>query len=84
MPFLILLVFISMQNINFNLKVENENIDLVILKLTMFSNVEIRNIKRLAGLIQIKTSSLDNLSDISEILTIDIDKKLYINRIALI
>lgn len=69
---------------NYNLKVLSENIDRVLLKLTLCSNVEIRNVFRRTGLIQIKANTLDNISDISEIQTVEKDTKFYINRIAII
>lgn len=71
-------------NKNYNLKVLSENIDRVLLKLTLCSNVEIRNVFRRTGLIQIKANTLDNISDISEIQTVEKDTKFYINRIAII
>lgn len=69
---------------NYNLSVRNENIDSVILKLTECANVEIRNIGRRTGLIQIKALTLDKISEIAEILNVEKDKKFYINRIAII
>lgn len=69
---------------NYNLKVLNENIDRVVLKLSECSNVEIRNIFRRNGLIQIKAKTLDNVSNIQEIMTVEKDTKFYINRIAII
>ncbi len=69
---------------NYNLVVLSENIDRVVLKLSHCSNVEIRNVLRRAGIIQIKANNLDNISEISEIQTVEKDKKFYINRIAII
>jgi hypothetical protein len=69
---------------NYNLKVDNENIDSVILKLTKCANVEIRNIGRRTGMIQIKAKTLDTISSINEILTVERDTKFYINRIAIV
>jgi hypothetical protein len=69
---------------NYNLKVLSENIDRVLLKLSLCSNVEIRNVLRRAGMIQIKAVNLDSVSDISEIQTVEKDKNFYINRIAII
>jgi hypothetical protein len=69
---------------NYNLKVNNENIDSVILKLTNCANVEIRNIKRCCNLIQIKAITLEKIMPIAEILTVEIDTKFYINRIAIL
>ena len=69
---------------NYNLKVLKENIDHVLLKLCTCSNVEIRNVFRLTGMIQIKAVNLDNISEISEIQTIEKDTKFYIKRVAII
>jgi hypothetical protein len=69
---------------NYNLKVLAENIDLVVLKLTKCSNVEIRNVFRRTGLIQVKAKTLDNISNIAEVTQIEKDTKFYINRIAII
>ena len=69
---------------NYNLMVKNENIDSVILKLTKCANVEIRNIGRRTGLIQIKAKTLETISSIHEILTVEKDTKFYINRIAIL
>lgn len=69
---------------NYNLKVKNENIDSVILKLTKCANVEIRNIGRRSGMIQVKALTLDTISSISEVLTVEKDTKFYINRIAIL
>jgi hypothetical protein len=69
---------------NYNLSVRNENIDSVILKLTECANVEIRNIGRRTGLIQVKAKTLDKIAEITEILNVEKDKKFYINRIAIL
>jgi hypothetical protein len=69
---------------NYNLKVDNENIDSVILKLTKCANVEIRNIGRRTGMIQVKAKTLETISSINEILTVEKDTKFYINRIAIL
>lgn len=69
---------------NYNLSVSKENIDCVVLKLTRCANVEIRNIGRRTGLIQIKALTLDKISAISEILNVEKDKTFYINRIAIL
>jgi hypothetical protein len=69
---------------NYNLKVLTNDIDHVLLKLTLCPNVEIRNVFRRTGIIQIKANTLDNVSDISEVLTVEKDNKFYINRIAII
>lgn len=69
---------------NYNLKVLNENIDCVILKLSNCSNVEIRDVLRRAGTIQVKALTLEGISTISEIQTIEKDNKFYFNRIAII
>ena len=69
---------------NYNLKVLSENIDRVVLKLSECSNVEIRDVFRRAGTIQVKALTLDAISNISEIQTVEKDNKFYINRIAII
>lgn len=69
---------------NYNLHVSNENIDSVILKLSKCSNVEIRNILRRSGLIQIKAETLGAIGEIAEIVTIEKDTRFYINAIAII
>jgi hypothetical protein len=69
---------------NYNLHVSNENIDCVILKLSKCSNVEIRNILRRSGLIQIKADTLAAIAEIGEIVTIEKDTRFYINAIAII
>jgi len=69
---------------NYNLKVNNENIDSVILKLSECANVEIRNIARRSGLIQVKALTLEKISAIAEILNVEKDTKFYINRIAIL
>lgn len=69
---------------NYNLKVNNENIDSVVLKLTECANVEIRNVMRRTGLIQVKALTLDKISAINEVLTVEKDTKFYINLIAII
>lgn len=69
---------------NYNLKVNNENIDSVILKLTECANVEIRDIGRRIGLIRVKALTLDKICVITEILSVEKDTKFYINRIAIL
>lgn len=69
---------------NYNLKVLSENIDRVVLKLSECSNVEIRDVLRRSGTIQIKALTLDGISAISEIQNVEKDNKFYINRIAII
>lgn len=69
---------------NYNLKVLNENIDRVVLKLGECSNVEIRDILRRTNTIQIKALTLDAISKISEIQSVEKDNRFYINRIAII
>lgn len=69
---------------NYNLQVNSENIDSVILKLTKCSNVEIRNIIRRSGLIQVKAETLEAIACITEVLNIEKDKKFYINYVAIL
>lgn len=69
---------------NYNLRVLNENIDKVILKLTDCTNVEIRHILRKNGLIQVKAKNLDSIASIGEIVHIEKDTKFYISHIAII
>lgn len=69
---------------NYNLRVDNENIDSVILKLSECANVEIRDIGRRTGLIRVKALTLEKISNIAEILTVEKDTKFYINRIAIL
>ena len=69
---------------NYNLKVLSENIDRVVLKLSECSNVEIRDVLRRAGTIQVKALTLDGISAIAEIQRVEKDNKFYINRIAII
>lgn len=69
---------------NYNLKVLSENIDRVVLKLSECSNVEIRDVLRRTNTIQVKAVTLDAISAISEIQTVEKDNKFYINRIAII
>lgn len=69
---------------NYNVKVLKENIDRVVLKLSECSNVEIRDVLRRSGTIQIKALTLDKVSSISEIQSIEKDTKFYISRIAII
>jgi hypothetical protein len=69
---------------NYNIRVLSENMDSVLLNLWKLSNIEIRNVFRKTGLIQIKTTTLDNITYISDVLTIEKDTKFYINRIAIL
>lgn len=69
---------------NYNLYMAANNIDRVILKLSECANIEIRNVGRRNGLIQVKAENLEKLSQITEILNIEKDNRFYINRIAII
>lgn len=62
----------------------NEDIDHVILRLSECPNVEIRDIKRRTGIITIKAENLTKISEIIQILRIELDTKFYINHIGFI
>jgi len=68
----------------YNLFMCNNEIDRVLLQLSKYSNIEIREINRRIGSIQIKTENIQSLYEIPQIVNIEIDTKLYINRIAII
>lgn len=68
----------------YNLYMSNDDIDRVVLLLSGYQNIEIREVNRRIGIIQIKAEEIGNISDIPQILNIEIDTKFYINRIAII
>ena len=69
---------------NYNLKVNTNDIDFVVLKLTDCPNVEIRDIGRIIGLIRVQAETLEKISEIAEILFVEKDTRFYINRIAIL
>jgi len=69
---------------NYNLRVLTENIDSVLTQLSKCSNVEIRNVFRRSGRIQVKAQTLETISAIAEVMNVERDTKFYINRIAIL
>lgn len=68
----------------YNLFMSNDDIDRVVLLLSTYPSVEIREVNRRIGIIQIKAEDIGTVSDIPQILNIEIDNRFYINRIAII
>jgi len=69
---------------NYNLKMLSENIDRVLLKLSQCTEIEIRDVHRTSGVIQVATKNLENVADIPEIMGVDKDKKIYFKRMVII
>lgn len=69
---------------NYNLKMLSDDIDRVLLRLSQCSEIEIRDVNRTSGIIQVATKNLENVADIPEIMGVDKDKKFYFKRMAII
>lgn len=62
----------------------NGDIDRVVLLLSECPNVEIRDVNRRIGKVCVKAINLNEISEIPQVLRVEVDTKFYINRIAII
>lgn len=62
----------------------NNDIDRVVLQLCECPEIEIKDVNRRVGIIRIKCENLSKVTEIPQILKVELDTKFYINSIAII